>query len=97
MPLTKIQNPDAEWKTKIQKTQVKYKKRGLTTKKSEMFFFYSVKDIEQVTGIDVVAENKTLDEILSEVLKNTGITYEVTHNTVVLRKGKGGVSGGSNN
>ena len=57
-------------------------------KKSEMFFFYSVKDIEQVTGIDVVAENKTLDEILSEVLKNTGITYEVTHNTVVLRKGK---------
>ncbi len=57
-------------------------------KKSEMVFFYSVKDIEQVTGIDVVAENKTLDEILSEVLKNTGITYEVTHNTVVLRKGK---------
>ena len=54
-------------------------------KKSEMVFFYSVKDIEQVTGIDVVAENKTLDEILSEVLKNTGITYEVTHNTVVLR------------
>lgn len=41
-----------------------------------------------MTGIDVVAENKTLDEILSEVLKNTGITYEVTHNTVVLRKGK---------
>ena len=38
MPLAKIQNPDAEWKTKIQKTQVKYKKRGLTTKKSEMFF-----------------------------------------------------------
>ena len=46
-------------------------------------FFYSVQDVEHIAGIDIQAEDKTLDEILAEVLYNTGLTYEITHNTVV--------------
>lgn len=49
-------------------------------------FFYSVQDVEHIAGIDIQAEDKTLDEILAEVLYNTGLTYEITHNTVVFRK-----------
>ena len=55
-------------------------------KETEMVFFYSVKDIEHIAGIDVYAEGKTLDEVLTEVLEGTELTYEITHNTVVLRK-----------
>lgn len=55
-------------------------------KKTGMVFFYSVKDIEHVADVDIQVEDKTLDEILAEVLLHTGLTYEITHNTVVLRK-----------
>ncbi len=55
-------------------------------KKTGMVFFYSVQDVEHIAGIDIQAEDKTLDEILAEVLYNTGLTYEITHNTVVFRK-----------
>ena len=61
-------------------------------KKTGMVFFYSVKDIEQVAGIDVNAKNKTLSEILTQVLQDTDLTYEITHNTVVLRKKEAGVT-----
>ena len=61
-------------------------------KKAGMVFFYSVKDIEQVAGIDVNAKNKTLSEILTQVLQDTDLTYEITHNTVVLRKKEAGVT-----
>lgn len=55
-------------------------------KKTEIVFFYSVKDVEGISGINVRMENNTLDEILKEVLKDTGLSYEITHNTVVLHK-----------
>lgn len=54
-------------------------------KKSEITFFYNVADVAKIKGLDVSFKNASLDEILNEVLKGTGLYYQMHDNVVVVK------------
>ncbi len=55
-------------------------------KLTEFNFFYQSEDIKNVEGLNVKVSNKTVGTILNECLKKTGLTYEIVHKTVIIRK-----------
>ena len=58
-----------------------------TMKKMTQFnFFYQNDEIEVIRGLDVEFSNQTVDAILDECLKNTGLTYEIVHKAVIIHK-----------
>ncbi len=58
-----------------------------TMKKMTQFkFFYQNEEIEDVTGLDVEFSDQTIDAILDECLRNTGLSYEIVHKAVIIRK-----------
>lgn len=58
-----------------------------TMKKITQFkFFYQNDEIENVTGLDVEFSDQTVDVILDECLKTTGLTYEIVHKAVIIHK-----------
>lgn len=63
-----------------------------TMKKMTQFkFFYQNDEIEDVTGLDVEFSDQTIDAILDECLRNTGLTYEIVHKAVIIHKDKDAV------
>ena len=58
-----------------------------TMKKLTQFrFFYKNEEIEKIQGLNVEFSDQTVDAILDECLKNTGLTYEIVHKAVILHK-----------
>lgn len=49
-------------------------------------FFYQNDEIEEVHGLNVEFSDQTVDAILDECLKNTGLTYEIVHKAVIIHK-----------
>ena len=55
-------------------------------KETKLVFFYNKADIATVRKLDVHFKETNLDEVLSAVLKNTGLDYTIEQKTVVIRK-----------
>jgi TonB-linked SusC/RagA family outer membrane protein len=47
-------------------------------------FIYDEAYIKNLKNISVNAKNKTVEEILSEILKDTGLEYSIEHNTILI-------------
>lgn len=54
-------------------------------KKSEITFFYNVADVAKIKGLDVSFKNASLEDVLDEVLKGTGLYYQIHDNVVVVK------------
>jgi outer membrane receptor protein involved in Fe transport len=55
-------------------------------KQTEFNFFYNTDDIKGVKRIDVEMDNATVEEILDKILHGTGLSFEIVHKTIILRK-----------
>ena len=55
-------------------------------KQSEFNFFYNSDDVKGVEGISATFKNSRAEEILSTVLEGTGLTFDIVHKTVIIRK-----------
>lgn len=55
-------------------------------RQGEYTFLYSVADIDGVTGIDVRLKQAGIDEVMTACLQNTGLTYELNKNLIVIKK-----------
>jgi len=56
-------------------------------KQSEFFFFYNNKQIDVTQKIDINVTEKTIGEVLTSVLKGTGIHYLIKDRQIVLYSG----------
>ena len=52
-------------------------------------FVYQKQILHGVKPVTCSVKNKSLKEVLNEVLRGTGLTYEIVDNTVIIRKGGG--------
>ncbi|MFD2036677.1 SusC/RagA family TonB-linked outer membrane protein [Belliella marina] len=64
-------------------------------KKTEYRFFYSLEEIKKVKNLNINESNIAVDHLLDKYLKNTGITFEIVNETIVLKPQKPSV-GNSN-
>ena len=55
-------------------------------KQSEFNFFYSSEEIQSVKGLDVEMKKATAEDVLDQCLKGTGLTYEIVHKTIIIKK-----------
>lgn len=55
-------------------------------KQSDFSFFYNTEDVKEINGISFRQKGATAEEILSEILKNSGLTYEIVHKTIIISK-----------
>ncbi len=55
-------------------------------KKSDITFFYNVTDVERINKMNAVFKDAPLENILNEVLKNTGLYYEIQGRVVVIKR-----------
>lgn len=55
-------------------------------KKTDIVFFFSVEDVANVTGLDLKYKNEALEKVLKNLLKDTDLDYEMTHDVVVIRR-----------
>ncbi len=55
-------------------------------KQTDFNFFYNSDDIQAVDEINLNMTEATVEEVLSQVLAKTGLTFEVVHKTVIIRK-----------
>ncbi len=51
---------------------------------SNFVFFYNAEQVQLDQKVSLIADNKSIDEILSELLKDKAITYKVTDRRIVL-------------
>ena len=49
-------------------------------------FVYQKQILQGVKPVTCTLKDKRLEEVLNEVLKGTGLTYEIVDNTVIIRK-----------
>lgn len=56
-------------------------------KKTDFVFMYGTKDIERVERLTVKEDRKAVYEILQKCLSNTGLTYEISGNAIVIKRG----------
>ncbi len=54
-------------------------------KQTGIRFFYSMDKIKDIDHLHVKAENKMLKEVLDDLLRNTGLTYSLLDDVVVIR------------
>lgn len=55
-------------------------------KKSDITFFYNVTDMEGIDKMNAVFKDVPLENILNEVLKGTGLYYEIQGKVVVIKR-----------
>lgn len=55
-------------------------------KQSEFNFFYSSEEIQGVRGLDIEMKQATAEDVLDQCLKGTGLTYEIVHKTIIIKK-----------
>jgi len=53
---------------------------------SKYSLLYNFEDVSKFSGITINAINKTLPEILDIALKNTGLGYKISENTIIISK-----------
>ncbi len=51
-------------------------------------FVYQKQILQGIKPITCSVKNKSLEEVLDQVLRGTGLTYEIVDNTVIIRKGE---------
>ena len=52
---------------------------------TELGFLYNLNEIKGVHHISVEADGETVKEVLDRVLENTGLTYELDRNVIVIK------------
>lgn len=57
--------------------------------KTKHEFVYQKQILQGVKPVTCTLKDKSLEEVLDQVLKGTGLTYEIVDNTVIIRKGGG--------
>lgn len=57
------------------------------SEKSNYFFLYNDEDIKNINQVTIRLENGTIEDLLNQALKNTNITYEISDNTITLKRG----------
>ncbi len=55
-------------------------------RETEFSFFYSSADIAEVDHLEVNMRNATAEEILEKALEGTGLTFEIIHKAVIIKK-----------
>jgi len=55
-------------------------------KQGEYTFLYSVADIDGITGMNLRVKQADIREVMSKCLENTGLTYELNENLIVIKK-----------
>lgn len=55
-------------------------------KQTEFNFFYSNDEIQEIKGLDIEMNNASAETILDFCLKGTGLTYEVVHKAIIIKK-----------
>ena len=55
-------------------------------KQSDFRFFYNSEDVREVTGLNVDLKDVTAEEILSECLKGTNLTYSIVNKAIIIKK-----------
>ncbi len=55
-------------------------------KNSEFTFLYGTEDVDEIKGIDLNADGKTVEEILDNCLESISLTYTVRDKLVIIRK-----------
>ena len=56
--------------------------------KTKHEFVYQKQILQGVKPVTCTLKDKSLEEVLDQVLKGTGLTFEIVDNTVIIRKGK---------
>lgn len=51
-------------------------------------FVYQKQILQEIKPVTCSVKNKSLEEVLDQVLRGTGLTYEIVDNTVIIRKGE---------
>ena len=51
-------------------------------------FVYQKQILQGIKPVTCSVKNKSLEEVLDQVLRGTGLTYEIVDNTVIIRKGE---------
>jgi len=57
-------------------------------KETGLNFFYRSGDISKVKHLSVDIKDASAEEVLEQVLEGTGLTFEVIHKTVIIKKSK---------
>ena len=57
-------------------------------RQSDLTFVYNLDDIVHVNGLTFDLRNSSVEEILALCLKDTGVTYELSDNIIVLKKAR---------
>ncbi len=52
---------------------------------TEYGFFYNMEDLKKIGSINIVVEDATIDEIMIKVLDNTGLSYKLVSNTIIIK------------
>lgn len=60
-------------------------------KQTEFDFFYNSEDVKGIAGISITRKNANAEEILSEILRGTDLTYEIVHKAIIIKKSAGKV------
>ncbi len=55
-------------------------------KQTDFVFMYGTQDIAKVDKLTVNVADKTVNEILDECLRNTGLRYEISGNAVIIKR-----------
>ena len=59
---------------------------GRIEEQSEFYFFYKNDEVDLDRKVDVVAENQTVDNILNQAFKGTGLNYRILDRYIVISK-----------
>ena len=55
-------------------------------KQSEFNFFYSNDEVRAIKGLDIEMKDVTAENVLDKCLLGTGLTYEIVHKAIIIKK-----------
>ncbi|MCK9180789.1 MAG: carboxypeptidase-like regulatory domain-containing protein, partial [Bacteroides sp.] len=53
---------------------------------SEFTFIYEMKDVENLTKLNIRVKNKTVESILDKCMENTNLTYKIVNNVIIIKQ-----------
>ncbi|SEW34318.1 outer membrane beta-barrel family protein [Chitinophaga arvensicola] len=74
------------------KVTLKLEKESLLTglkmieAQSNFRFYYRKAEIKQITGLDIASGSRTIEDLLTEMLKNTNLSFRQIENNILLEK-----------
>ena len=63
---------------------------------SEFSFFYNAKEVDLSKYVDVDIKDQSIEEVLNELLRGTGLTYTISNKLVVIHQGNESVATSNN-